>query len=87
MPKKGKENRKMRKDIDEKIEEMLRQEGAENIRHYSLVSNSGFAFDLNGEHYDLRHWRNVYGCEVDYWSCCGNEAITAKAEEINRNGR
>ena len=59
----------MKRDIDKQIENMLREKGATNIEFYMLVNNDGFTFEYKGKRYDLRHWRNVYGVECDFWDC------------------
>lgn len=50
------------------IRAILERYGAQNIRSYILISNSGYVFDLDGGTYDLRHWRNIYGAQVDHYS-------------------
>lgn len=50
-----------------KQKEQLQNAGAENIKGYTLVNNSGYTFNKNGIYYDLRHWINCYGVEVDYY--------------------
>ena len=58
----------------EKIREQSRKEvnvilnnGGRNIEQYTLVNNDGYTFDLEGIRCDARHWRNVYGAEVNVW--------------------
>lgn len=46
--------------------------GIEEVKHYTLINNEGYTFTKHGKKYDLRHWRNVYGAEVDFWSVGGN---------------
>mgnify|MGYP003305663904 CR=1 FL=1 len=48
-------------------EKALIEAGCENVKGYVLVNNYGFTFTKNGTKYDLRHWLNVYGADVDYW--------------------
>lgn len=45
---------------------------------YSLINNYGWTWDRNDKHYDLRHWLNCYGADVDYWSVtgCDNYSMT-----------
>lgn len=52
---------------EKKIKAMLIKHGATDIKSYLLINNSGYEFIIKGVKYDLRHWRNVYGCEVDYY--------------------
>lgn len=52
--------------INEK--ELLQNAGAENVQGYCLVNNNGYTFNKNGCKYDLRHWLNCYGCDVDYYT-------------------
>lgn len=47
---------------------ILKKHGAQEIRYYSLINNSGYVFTLDGSRYDLRHWRNIYGVEVDHYN-------------------
>lgn len=47
------------------IEKMLKQRGVK-VEPYSLVNNYGLAFEYEGVRYDVRHWLNVYGMDVDY---------------------
>ena len=53
--------------VDDKIKKMLQDKGATNIEFYMLVNNDGYTFELEGVRFDLRHWRNVYGVETDFW--------------------
>ena len=74
------------KNIDDKIEKMLQDKGATNIKFYMLVNNDGFTFEIGGVKFDLRHWRNVYGVETDFWDVnfltTPNEESHALAGEI-----
>ena len=53
--------------------EILSEYGCTNIQPYTLVNNSGLTFDYNEQHYDARHWRNVYGVSTNYWSIVGKK--------------
>jgi len=55
------------KELEQK-ETRLQNTGAENVKHYTLINNSGYTFDKNGVHYDLRHWLNCYGADVDHYT-------------------
>ena len=79
----------MNRDYYKQIKEMLEQEGMTDIKYYMLINNEGYTFtDKEGRRCDLRHWRNVYGSEVDFWSCeKGLEHIKDKATEIYRNAQ
>ena len=57
------------KNCNKEIEKMLKKLGAKKIEFYVLVNNDGFTFEYEGKRYDLRHWRNVYGVECDFWDC------------------
>lgn len=57
----------MKKDLNEQIKQMLIEEGATEIEHYTLVNNDGFTFRHKNKRYDLRHWRNSYGASCDFW--------------------
>ena len=40
----------------------------DNFKPYTLVSNYGFLFEINGIRYDLRKWNNCYGDEVSFFT-------------------
>ena len=70
--------------LNNKIEEMLIREGATQIEYYMLINNDGFTFIWkDGNKHDLRHWRNVYGSDCDFWSCSIG-IIKEKANQINK---
>lgn len=46
----------------------LKLAGCENIKRSVLVSNESYLFTKNNINYEMRHWLNCYGCEVDFWS-------------------
>lgn len=50
----------------------LEAAGAQEVKHYNLVSNEGYTFTKDGIAYDLRHWLNFYGEAMDFWSVGGN---------------
>lgn len=45
------------------------------VKNYMLSSNYGYDITYKGHRFDLRHWLNLYGVDVDYWSIWG---ITTK---------
>lgn len=58
---------------NEKIKALLESiEGVTNIKHYLLVNNDGYAFEYRGFKFDLRHWRNCYGVETNFYSVMNN---------------
>lgn len=71
------ERQKKRADLYRKLEAM----GLSEISSYMLVNNYGYTFKYKGVLYDLRHWLNCYGADVDYWSLypCNTELDRAKA--------
>lgn len=54
-------------------EQELRNAGCENVDSYMLVNNYGYTFIKDGIKYDLRHWLNCYGADVNYWSLDGHQ--------------
>lgn len=67
-------------------ESKIKKCGFEIIGYYNLVSNYGFKIKLNNQEYDLRHWKNCYGAEVNYWEvspkCRASEEDRIKLEEL-----
>lgn len=62
-----------------KEKEIILKKGIEITDEYNLVSNYGYKIKLNNQEYDLRHWKNCYGVEVDYWEV--NHKCKATDEE------
>lgn len=60
------------KKVDEQIKKFLKEIGASNIKFYMLVNNDGYRFEYKGIKFDLRHWRNVYGVETNFYSISSN---------------
>lgn len=52
---------------------ILEKHGAKNIEGYTLVSNHGYTFELNGKKYDARYWANSYGCAINAWEVSSME--------------
>jgi hypothetical protein len=63
--------------------EKLKQADCELIEMYNLINNYGYHFEKNGKRYDLRHWLNCYGEEVDYYTlaCVGTNKIFQTFDE------
>lgn len=63
--------------------EKLKQACCEFIEMYNLINNYGYHFEKNGKRYDLRHWLNCYGEEVDYYTlaCVGTNKIFQTFDE------
>lgn len=51
----------------DKFKEVIIKHGGNIIDEYVLINNDGYIFELEGNKYDCRHWRNVYGVEVNYY--------------------
>ena len=49
------------------MEQTLIEVGAKSVKPYFLVNNAGYTFEKNGLKFDLRHFTNIYGAEVNYW--------------------
>ena len=56
---------------------VLKSNGAENIKGYTLVNNWGFTFEVSGVKYDARFWANCYGVAWNAWDC---GAVNGKAD-------
>lgn len=82
------------------IVKVLEKNGATDIEGYTLISNFGYTFNLNGMKCDARYWANCYGCALDKWDVTSleqdadgkyirlDEDITDKLEhELNEIGR
>ena len=54
--------------VDDERELLESVPGIENVEYYGLINNYGYHFKLKGFEYDLRHWLNCYGADVDDWS-------------------
>lgn len=55
--------------------EIIQKYGATDIEDYTLVNNDGFTCTLGGARFDARHWRNVYGVDVNYYDITGGDAL------------
>ena len=58
----------------EKEREVILNNNFEIVKEYSLVNNYGYIVKVNNNEYDLRHWRNIYGAEINYWEISGKVA-------------
>ena len=65
-----------------KISDILKKHNCTNIKPYNLVNNSGCTFELNGIEFDARHWKNVYGTNVDYWDISITKDITEESKAV-----
>lgn len=63
--------------IDEKLE-LLKSIGCENVDSYMLVNNYGYTFTKGDLKFDLRHWLNCYGADVNYWSLDAHNILYTK---------
>ena len=52
-------------------EKKLQELGFEEVKWYGLINNDGYTFKKNDIKYDLRHWVNCFGAEVNFWSLSG----------------
>ena len=76
----------------QKERDVILQNGFEIIKEYSLVNNDGYIVKINGNKYDLRHWRNVYGASVNFWEISriqeqDKEKITELVNQMNKECR
>ena len=58
--------------------------GFKNFKWYSLINNYGYSFDYLDDHFDLRHWLNCYGENVDYWTIYTRELGNLTSEGIKK---
>lgn len=65
-------------------EDELRNAGCENVDGYMLVNNYGYTFTKGDIKYDLRHWLNCYGADVDYWSLNGHKIGTKDYVKLDK---
>ena len=66
-------------------EEVLEQAGCENVEIYMLVNNYGYTFTKGDVKFDLRHWLNCYGAEVNYWSLDGHNKNTKDYVRLDKS--
>lgn len=66
-------------------EEVLEQAGCENVEIYMLVNNYGYTFKKGDVKFDLRHWLNCYGCDVNYWSLDGHNIDTKDYVKLEKS--
>ena len=66
-------------------EQDLRNAGCENVNSYMLVNNYGYTFTKGDVKFDLRHWLNVYGADVDYWSLDGHQIDTKDYVRLDKS--
>lgn len=71
--------------MSNKAIEILERFGATNIKEYTLISNYGYTFELNGKEMDIRFWANSYGCYLGIWSGATDEINKAFNEEIGES--
>jgi hypothetical protein len=58
----------LERSVNMKETELVNGLNLDNLNWYTLISNYGFTFTINDNKFDVRHWLNDYGFEVDYWS-------------------
>lgn len=66
-------------------QDLLRNAGCENVDSYMLVNNYGYTFTKGDVKFDLRHWLNCYGADVDYWSLDGHKIGTKDYVKLDNN--
>lgn len=66
-------------------EQDLRNAGFENVNSYMLVNNYGYTFTKGDVKFDLRHWLNVYGEDVNYWSLDGHQIATKDYVKLDKS--
>ena len=63
-------------------EQDLRNAGCENV---VLVNNYGYTFTKGDVKFDLRHWLNCYGADVNYWSLDGHKIDTKDYVRLDKS--
>ena len=78
------------KNEDELFENVIKKYYGENIRKYSLISNWGYTFSIDGITYDARFMANCYGVALNCFQVYapnGNKKIAQSIEnELNKVG-
>lgn len=59
--------------------------GCENVKSYMLVNNYGYTFTKGDVKFDLRHWLNCYGEDVNYWSLDGHKIDTKDYVRLDKS--
>lgn len=65
-------------------EQELRNAGCENVESYMLVNNYGYTFTKGGLKFDLRHWLNCYGEDVNYFSLDARNPDTKEYVKLDK---
>ena len=68
----------------ELYEKALIEEGAEEIKYYSLINNFGFTYNYNGVKYDSRFVANCYGAVCNWWETSAIEREKEDEEFVKR---
>lgn len=70
--------------------EIIEKNNGQNIKRYSLISNWGFSFTIDGASYDARFVANCYGVALNcfqVYTSNGKKEIAQKIEnELNNAG-
>ena len=70
---------------------ILQEYGATDIEPYTLISNYGYTFNLDGFECDIRYWANCYGCALNSWQLMSSgklsEELTKDIESRFNNGK
>lgn len=66
-------------------EQDLKNAGCENVKSYMLINNYGYTFTKDNVKYDLRHWLNCYGADVNFWALDGT-VINGKNDKATGHG-
>lgn len=65
-----------------KEKEIIERNNAKIIDTYNLVNNYGYKILFNNNEYDLRHYLNIYGQEVNYWEVSGKCKASEEDKKI-----
>ena len=70
---------------------ILQEYGATDIEPYTLISNYGYTFSLDGIECDIRYWANCYGCALNSWQLMSggklSEELAKDIESRFNNGK
>jgi hypothetical protein len=62
------------------MDDLLKTSGL-TYEPYSLINNHGYHITHNGTRYDLRHWLNLYGESVNYWTIHAKDTRSKMIQE------
>lgn len=64
---------------------ILQEYGATGIEPYTLISNYGYTFNLDGVECDIRYWANCYGCALNCWQLMSKGKLSEELTQAIEN--